>query len=223
MLAGRWNESRFPDWDDDLVDRLLTDSPWARPWKGYAIQPDGDQHMTSSWSQVGTGLPPRIPGIGWPRVPGPGSWPRSGDSDGMIRVAVELTLRWASALPVRRAMVLAEFGRLRLDHPRAVEMLSTQPGEFVMELAGLPYRLVDEGFKRDMQKTNLIVPGNRPLSPLSVDFHSVGAYGTATLKFKRVADLKPDGKAEVLIQAGTLRIEEKFKLRPMIYEGRLEL
>ena len=141
-----------------------------------------------------------------------------------MRIGVDLTIRWASALPVRRAMALQEFGRIGLDQPRAVELLSTEPDHFAIELAGLPQMLVSPALERDLRKARLVVPNRAPLSPLSVDVPSIGAQVNVTLRFPRVGNIDPEaGKIELLAQAGTLHIEERFKLRPMVYDGRLEL
>lgn len=141
-----------------------------------------------------------------------------------LRVGVDLTIRWASALPVRRAMALQEFGRAGLDQPRAVELLSAEPDHYAIELAGLPQMLVSPVLERDLRNARLVVPNRAPLAPLSVDVPSIGAQVNVTLRFARVDDIDPEaGRIELHVQAGTLHIEERFKLRPMVYDGRLAL
>jgi hypothetical protein len=121
-------------------------------------------------------------------------------------------------------MALQEFGRTGLDQPRAVELLSTEPDHFAIELAGLPQMLVNPSLERDLRKAKLFVPNHAPLSPLSVDAPTIGAQVNVTLRFPRASKIDPEaGKIELLVQAGTLHIEERFKLRPMVYEGRLAL
>jgi hypothetical protein len=234
--ASRWEEVRFPGWSETLVDKMLTDSPWAHPWRGTAIQPVNTQRLTSSWAQIGgIGLPSQIPGVGWPRTPGsrtpgsrmpaPGGGSRGpGQGSTAVRLGVDLIIRWDSALPVRQAMALQEFGKGGLDQPRAAELLSRQPEEFVIELAGLPYAIVNADFERDLGKAKLILPSGKALSPVSVTVPAFGAMVNATLKFPRVSNFEAsDGKIELFVHAGTLRIEEKFKVRAMTYDGRLEL
>lgn len=225
LFAGRWEQARFPEWDREFVNRILIDSPWAHLWKGTTVQPLSSQRVISNWSQLGVDLPSPIPGIGWPRSPRPGGIPRTSDpGGGVLRMGVELIIRWAGALPVRRAMALHEFGRDRLDDPQAVELLSVQPKDFVIEIAGFPHVLANAELARNLRETKLLVPNKRPLSPLSVEVPEAGTFVTATLRFARVEGLAPDdGKVELVAQAAGMRIEESFKLRPMVYEGRLEL
>jgi hypothetical protein len=224
LLASRWDEAQFPNWSEGFIDKLLTDSPWAHPWKGTALQPVSNKRVLSNWSQTGVGLPLPIPGGGRRRSPGPNATPQSKDPELPLRVAVDLIIRWASALPIRRAMALQEFGRGRMDHPQAVETLSAEPKDMVIVFAGIPHLLVHADTQRELEKARLILPGHRPLTPLAVSIPSMGVLVTATLRFPRIENLAPQlNKIDLITQLGTLRIEESFKPQRMVYEGRLEL
>jgi hypothetical protein len=121
-------------------------------------------------------------------------------------------------------MVLQEFGRDGLDHPKARAMLSDAPAEFVIELAGIPHMLVTSELERNLGKARLSVPAARPLGPSSVELPSIGAHVTARLKFPRPKATTPDaGAVGFFMESGSLRIDEQFKLRTMMYEGRIEL
>lgn len=229
-LASRWDEARFPDWTETLVDKMLTDSPWARPWRGTAVVPvKTGQGLAASFAQIGGGWPSQIPGVGWPRTPGSGRVPAPAPSSRpsgplAVRMGVDLIIRWASALPVRRAMALQEFGRGGLDQPGALELLNTPPEHFVIELAGLPSSLVNAEFERNLAKARLVLPGGKMVKPAVVDLPAFGVNVNATLRFPRSEQgVSEDGRIELYVQAGTLSIEEKFKPRQMMYEGRLEL
>ena len=224
VLAGRWETARFPEWSESFIDRLVTNSPWARPWKGTAVRQESTRRILSSWSQVGIGLPGQIPGVRWPRSPGQGRVPPQQQPDPVIRVAVDLTIRWASALPIRQAIALQQFGRAGLGDPRAIEMIGIEPEHFIIELAGFPRILLNEQFERDLRKARLVVPGRRPTTPLSVTVPGIGTHLTASLRFTRANGLQPEGTHIGLqIETGTLRVDEEFKLRSMIYNGHLEL
>ena len=58
------------------------------------------------------------------------------------------TTRWASALPIRRAMALAQFGEAGLQDERAVDLLSRSEPEYVLEVAGFPTTLIHQGAKK---------------------------------------------------------------------------
>jgi hypothetical protein len=135
-------------------------------------------------------------------------------------VGLDLIVRWASALPVRRALALQEFGRDGLDDPKAVAMLAEEPGHFVIEIAGFPPMMNGPELEQDLKKTELLLPRRRPAKPVSVEV----TYVTARLTFERAESLDPrSGVAGLNLGSPYLPIEEEFKLQSMTYEGRLEL
>jgi hypothetical protein len=73
----------FPDWTPAFVDKMLTESPWARS-------------STVTYQLTGA------------------------------RAEIFLTTRFASALPIRRAMALAQFGEAGLQDERAVVTVPPQ-------------------------------------------------------------------------------------------------
>lgn len=182
------------------------------------------QLLSSRWSQLGIGLP-RIPGIGGQRDPGFPPTSAPGNSAPVaLRVGVDLIVRWASALPVRRALALQGFGRDGMDQEKARAMLSEQPGEYVIELANIPYAFVSSALERQLRAARLSLPGARSMTPTAVELPTMGTHVTAKMIFPRLKNLNSDaGVAAFSVESGTLRIREEFKLRSMVYEGRLEL
>jgi hypothetical protein len=224
-FGSRWEDQQFPNWDEKLLEKLVSDSPWARTWKGTTYQPVSEKQLISSrWAQLGVGIP-SIPGLGAPRIPGTGPAPGRGDTGpAILRVSVELIVRWASALPVRRALALQEFGRDGLGSEKAREMLSEQPAGYVMELAGIPRMLLSPDLERQLRKARLSVPGARSSTPLSVELPTMGLFLTARMTFPRWKDAATgEGAAAFALDMCGLRIQQEFKLRSMLYEGRLEL
>jgi hypothetical protein len=142
----------------------------------------------------------------------------------VLRLGVELIIRWASALPVRRALALQQFGRNGLDEDKARAMLSEEPRDFLIELAGVPHALINSEVEQHLRKARLSVPGRRPLTPLSVEVPTIGRLVTARMTFPRAAGLSADaGAIRFRIESDMLPVVEEFKLRSMVYEGRLEL
>jgi hypothetical protein len=226
-FAARWDEPPFPDWNPKFIDRLLTDSPWSRPWKGTAVQDLSDKPLISSrWSQLGMELPPLPRGGRSPRTPRiPAGSPRPEDNRPvMLRLAVDLTIRWASALPIRRAYALQEFGQGGLANDKARALLGEEPRGTILELAGIPHALATRELEQNLAKARLSVPGRRTLTPASVEVPTMGVQVTARLLFPRIAALSPEaGEIGFFAESGSLKIDEKFKVRSMVYEGRVEL
>jgi hypothetical protein len=236
MVAESWEQDSFPNWTQDFVDKLLTDSPWAKPVTvAFEFQPAPKQ-LQSDFFQIGLpggpGWPTRIPGTGWPgggrtrgpRTPAPGQ----GGENPSVRTEVYLTIRWSSALPIRQALALERWGRDGLQNPKAVEFLNHQEPDYVVEIFGLPAIMVPRGTRRleeQLAKTaTLFLKGHRPMQAASAEVPEYGEHLLATLRFPRFeAITADDGIMEFQASAGPMKIEKKFKLKPMVYRGRLEL
>ncbi len=234
--ARTWDDPAFPDWSRVHIDELLTDSPWARQKSiPYVHHPRPRSNKEEfSFSQIS--LPG---GIGFPRrggtSPGTGStWPRSGggrtqpaSTSTGIHTEANLTMRWSTALPVRQAMVLSEFGKARFQDPKAREILDRQPSTYIIDIAGFPAILFTnaKALEVDLAKSaRLYVRGHKALAPKSVDVPEHGNHLSATLEFPRWETLSEnDGAVEFTAHTGTLKIELPFKLKPMVYRGNLEL
>lgn len=230
VFAKEWDDSKFPDWSTATIDRLLTDSPWAKEWEA-TIDVPVEKNITSTFIQLGMDLPrlpqapagsrgPQSPGSRIPQIPTDGPW--------SVRTPVSLILRWASALPVRRASALQQFGRNGLGDERAVELLAGNPNECVLEIAGLPRNAAgkgpDEIQKQLMRTARVYVAGRRAVTPIAVKTPSYGALITASVRFPRYQNLNAeDGNLEVSFELGAVRVSERFRLRSMIYEGLLEV
>jgi hypothetical protein len=224
LFAGReWEDPAFPDWSRAHIDRVLSDSPWARQKTVPFVHPERDSDRSNEFSFSQITLPG---GIGFPR--------RGGNSSGYplptsrgVRTEAYLTVRWSTALPVRQALVLVEFGKGGFQDPRAQETLAAQPQDYVLDIAGFPAILFSRHAKQlesDLSKTaRLYLRGRKALAPTSVGVPEHGNHLAATLRFPRWADVDESGTVEFTAQTGTMKIEVPFKLKPMVYRGRLEI
>src|SRR5215210_7565371 len=103
IFGKRWDEANFPAWNDEIIDDLMTDSPWARTWNGSVTIPL-ENKVLSSYAQIGgIGLPPPVSGIPWPGrsrtgIPRPGRGPVSDTGPVGVRTEISAVVRWASAL-----------------------------------------------------------------------------------------------------------------------------
>ena len=225
-LAGRnWEREAFPDWTDEHVDKLLTDSPWARPVTlpfRFSTPGRGGQ----PFAQIGEplGLPK-----GWPGAGPAKAGPRIEDGNAPpVQTEIYLTMRWATALPVRQAMALHQYGRGGLAGAGAVALLRGWETEYVLEIAGFPVGMVPQGVRRFeaqlAESATLQVKGRKPLRAASASVPDHGNHLISTLRFARYDNLSDsEGFIEFSAQAGPMDIQQKFKLRGMNYKGRLEL
>jgi hypothetical protein len=226
--ARNWEREAFPDWSDGQIDKLLTDSPWARPLTlpfRYAAPPR--QRLAGDrFAQIGEplGLPK-----GWPGArQATGGRSMDDASAPPVQTEIYLTVRWATALPVRQAMALHQYGRAGLGGPKAVELLRGTATEYVLEIAGFPAGMVPQGVRRFeaqlLESATLLVKGRKGLRASAASVPEHGNHLISTLRFARFDNLsESDGFIEFSAQAGPMDIHQKFKLRDMNYKGHLEL
>ena len=233
LRAEPWEKQPFPNWTADVVHQLLTDSPWAHPVDvPFEFRPAPGGMLPSLSRSWQIGVPPSVPdwpGRRSPRTTKPGpTTPTGGGRRYPVRAEVYLTVRWSSALPIRQALALERWGRRGVDQPEAVAFLNEPPSDYVIEIFGMPARLGAEGTKnleRDLKKTaRLLLKGRRPIEPLTVEVPEHGEHLSAELHFPRLEPVSADmGDLQFHAAAGGLEIESKFKLKAMVYDGRLEL
>jgi len=143
------------------------------------------------------------------------------------RTEIYLTARWASALPIRQAYAIQDFGRGGLQSPEAIQRLSSEPTEYVLELAGFPTILFKKGSQEledALTSSAISITGRPPVGPTSVVVPAHGMHLMATMCFPRFATVQPaDGSITLTASAGTIYIEHGFRLKSMVYQARLEL
>jgi hypothetical protein len=98
----------------------------------------------------------------------------------------------------------------------------------VIEIAGFPTTVVRgnaERFAKDLQDSaRLSVQGRKPLSATSSNMPEPGMHLMGTLTFPRFEDLDPkEGTIEFTATARGIKLQQRFKLKEMIYNGNLEL
>lgn len=147
--------------------------------------------------------------------------------DKAYRSELYLTVRWASALPMRRANAAA----LGVESRAGKLMLAAAPKQYIIEVAGFPAgALKDGGVKRleaELMSTAVLTSKKRkPLAATYVAVPEFGSHLMAEIHFPRTPEITlDDGVVEftALVLAGRVSVRVKFPLKPMVYEGRLEL
>jgi len=229
LVARSWEEPAYPNWTREFADKILSDSPWAKPLTVPITLPPLPEVKRNSFAQIE--LPP---GIGLPRGGGGGGGGRTGRSPDSsnpfpipsregsntgVRTEMYLTIRWASALPVRQAMTILEPGSAALDK---------EPSDYIIEIPGFLTTMFPKG-ATDLEEqlsrnARLLVKGRRPVSSSHVRVPEHGMHLMATMRFPRMEGLSAkDNVLHFVAQIGTAEIDAAFKLPAMAYRGRLEL
>ncbi|MBA3972975.1 MAG: hypothetical protein C0504_02005 [Candidatus Solibacter sp.] len=223
--AGDWKRASFPDWSDDLVIKLVTDSPWSRPlnvrlaWRKDAPRPftpndvpGVNRSPTAQPGMIQGGSP--LGGIGAkkPKMPG---------DAGII-------VRWASALPIRQAKALYRQREEKLPLPKATELIAPRGGGYVLELHGVPAEVAHQGPETvaDIARQSVIMrtKTGRILRPIRAEARVNALSLTILVTF---SDTEPvtlsDREVEVTGDLQIFKFRASFPVAPMVYLGNLEM
>lgn len=221
-LGADWKDKPFPNWSEDTVLRLLTDSPWARPrtvrftWRKREETPIRPEDVPGATNNpIGgpiTGSP--VGGIGKPKS----SLPDRAD----------IIVRWVSALPVRHAKAVYRLRDERLDPGKVSDLIPAPESDYVLEIFGLPVEMAHRGTGTLQallkQSATLRTRTGRTLRPNRVDVSIQALNLLVLVHFPRTTLLElADKEIEVSADLQVFEVREKFRLSPMVYQDHLEI
>lgn len=235
--ADSWQHKPATDWSDKDVQKILTNSPWA---KVISVSAGGFMDPGSMPGRGGRGLggddsPTRpdvagqMPG-GSLGAPGGNVPSRSLGDEGLgsqTAPSIALTVVWESALPVKQALARRKYGAEAATAPEAKAFLDENPG-YLIAVAGIPDGIVQASAARGkealLQRTSLSVKGKPQLHPSNVEVGPPGKVIEVIFSFPKTAPFSIDDKdVEFSTQLGTVAVTYKFHLKDMLYQGKLEL
>lgn len=217
-----WEKTKFPDWSEKEVRKMLNNSPWAHA-VDIRLSILGSR-STGRRRGGGTG------GLGGEQATGAGAGipGRGGSAVPETAPVITVHVRWRSALPVRQAMAKSQFGDEVMSSPEAAKLLSHLEKIYVVEVAGVPLRAL-QGTPDTLKSNAFLKIKGKPL------IHATDIRGEREqdgvnlyLIFPRGQDAThqislEDKEVEFVIDLGPTTVKRKFKLREMVYEGKLEL
>jgi hypothetical protein len=216
--ADFWTTKPFTDWTDKEVQKVLTDSPWV----GKITISSGGGGAAAPGAGGGGG--------GGGRGGGRGGSPQGGDSGGAVPGggASDVTLLWQTALPVKQALVKRRFAAEAGTSPEAKALLDRVEEFYVLTLSGVPGNLLaaTQGDKKAglLDITTITVAGKPPLKAVDVQTSSGRGGGTVAFLFPKTATFTADDKElEFVSKFGTTSVKHKFKLKDMVFNGKVEM
>lgn len=208
LAADSWRKKPYTAWDDADIQKILNDSPWARELDIITGGSSDVAHSSSPLAGAGEG------GMG-------GRGGGNAGTEGSRAPTLRLVVRFVSALPVRQAMMRARYGDQVGDSPAAAKATSTPDNYYVVALAGLPRPPAD--VQTIKEKSSLRAKGKDPFGPVQV----LTEKGMIVLFFPREGHpvVVEDVEVEVQVRLPDLvgPIRRSFKLKDMMYDGKLEL
>ncbi len=230
-----WEKKKYPEWTEKEVRKMLSDSPWARPVEirldamgagrggGGARGRRGGGGGGFPDASVGTGM-----GGGVDEGGGGGMGRGGGIPTPDVIPTVTVHVRWRTALPIKQALVRARFGDEASSSPEAAKFLSAQETHCIVEIAGVPAPMLRAKPDELKAGAQLRIKDKPPIQAVDIkagrDQNRVNLY----LVFPRGQDGAPliaveDKEVEVVLKAGQLDIRRKFRLKEMIFDGKLEI
>ena len=229
--ADVWDKP-FQDWTDKDVQKVVTNSPWARQARavlGDAIPLAAGRNRppaVGDASSTETGVPKGREPAGAARL---GSAPSDFDQGPQSAQQIPVIVRWQSALPLRQAQMRGKYGKEAAVSPQAQKFLTDEPAIYVLGIAGLAGSIVsagggDQARQSIAEKSTLTVKGKEPLHPVSVDFVPNGSNVDVLIAFPRAMPITlEDQEVELASEIGRATVRYKFKLNDMLVRGKLEL
>ena len=245
-----WEKKEFPDWSKKEIRQMFTKSPWAR---SVTIRLGGMQPSKGSSSTGtnlggspagGAGNYPQGSGTGYPGGAGLGGGRGGG---GGFASSLSLTVRWYSALPIKQALAAHRYG----SEAQADENLKREETHYTIGLSGVtgalflgdrsssksgtesdPWQAI---FDRLKSESFLKTSGREAIQAVEVQMRSapeldvvdaqeMGARAEILLMFPRSQTITlEDKQVEFATMLGRQKLKKKFKLKEMVYNGKLEL
>jgi hypothetical protein len=272
VAADFWKTKDSTLWTSDEISKILSDSPWA---KAKTVQPEQSQARRPGMGRRGGGFGypgggigypgggvgggyPGGGGGGYPQGNGGGGYPQSGGNNGdpAQNEPMNLTIRWASAVPIQQALMRQ--GASSSDELKAVAA-STEK-YYVISVLGLrmprPRRSSsvdaddppandsgnggnssdDNSQRRGRNQGNdalrsqlldsaqLAPKGKSSIYAQDVQIEGPGGIDGVRFLFPRTNPISAgDKEVDFILDFRRIKVQEKFKLSDMQYEGKLAL
>ncbi len=215
LAADFWDEKEFTDWSDRDVQRMVTNSPWAK--RITVVFPRAPQTALNDRNPVAGG----IGGVGGGGRGGRGFG--GGDGFGPARQS-RLVVQWRSALPMRQAIVRGRIGEGSALDSAGRQLLAQRPTGYFIVVAGLPRPFARLDPAALMAGARLERPGKRPILPIEAAAEPEGNGAVILYLFPRGdAITLADEEVEFVTEIAEASIERTFELEDMVFNGRLEL
>ena len=250
--ADFWIAKPFTEWNDKEVAKILSDSPWTakvlvvtefgsrgagggrsggrgggRGAAGDAASPDSSVSGGGGGVDGGAGLGGGG-GLGGGAGRGGGLDEPGLDAGGGVSAGVTVTLIWQTALPVKQALTKRKFGAETGTSPEAKAALERTEQTYILTLIGMPGSMLaaTQGDRKTalLDATMLTVSGKPPLK--AADVQASGGRGSATVSFlfpRTTAFTVEDKEVEFSSKFDKTSIKKKFKLKDMVFNGKVEL
>ena len=137
-----------------------------------------------------------------------------------------LIVRWHTALPLRQAVARMRFGKEAGTSPEAAKLLQPEQKRYVVGISGLPPQLVMRMKPAELKsRATLKLKGKDPIQAIDVLADRSERGADLYLIFSRTDNpiTIEDDNVEVILKLASVEVKRRFRLKDMVFEGKLEL
>jgi len=231
-----WVKKPYTDWSEKEAAKMLTNSPWAHDvvieGGGPQVEMAGNGPVRGSSAGSNPGAVGQSAGEAAPSMGGGGGGRGGrggggGEMGGGRGFSMNLHVRWQSAVPIRKALVVAMLGREKADSEQGKNYVTQVIPYYVVAVSGLPAamaaRLSDENLAELAKTATLVRKDKDPIAAENAQ-KVAGEQGTLAFLFPKSSEITLDDKeVEFVSKVGRLEVKKKFKLKDMVIGDKLEL
>ena len=217
LAADFWKAKEYKDWKPKEVQKMLTKSPWAKDANvRFSMQGVSARGRGSGGSASDSGQRSPIGGGGGGGFGG----------GGRSRPQLKVSIRWASALPIKQALIRSRHEGDFEETSQDKAHLTQIEKQYVVAVSGLPGRM--ERFLQNTdhikQATTLKRKKNATIQAQSVEVVPREQFIELYFFFSRSNPILVNEKnVEFKMELGPIKIKRKFKLKDMVFNDKLEL
>ncbi len=222
--ADFWQTKPYTEWTDNETRKIETNSPWSKQvvlsFGGGGGGPEASHGKRGTGGvDSETGM-----GVGSSSRPNQKEVDSGGPSGG---TAPTIYVSWRSALAFRQAVAKAKFGAEAATSADAKKMVDYEPKSYVIMISGLSGRALrgaDKMKESLIQNTSLHVKGKDPIQATDVETGGNGQRPVVVFVFPKTAPITLDDKdVEFSTRLGAIVVKQKFHLKDMVFNGKLDL
>ena len=227
--ADFWQSKPYTEWSDKEVQKILSNSPWSKEVvvslgsAGGGGSGKGSRKGGGGGGGGDTGFDGPAMGSGGGNAGGRGIQEVGGGTPGGGTPGMTLLVSWRTALPLRQAIAKQKFGAEAGTSPDAKKVIEEPQKYYVIVVSGLPARMGRGGPETKealMKNTSLNIKSKEPIVP--EDLQSSGP--TVVFLFPKTVAIDMDDKeVEFSTKLGQQIVKTKFRLKDMVFNGKLDL
>ncbi len=226
--ADFWQAKKPSEWSDKEFNKIITDSPWSRAsivtMSGGGGNRGGGEGGSRGGGAGETGRGGGGGGGGGRKGGGGGE----GGGGGGNMPSISMQIRWQSSRPVKLALAHLKFGAEAATKPEIMEMVNREEKDYLIMIEGFPPAMARQSQERLISnlKKNCAIhcQGKDDLLPTDVQTGQNAKGPVAIVVFPKKDPFSLDDKeVEFSMKMGNTTVKRKFKLKDMVFDGKLAM